>query len=218
MSMIFDRDFDLELEREELQARRDARACHTPAELVDAVEAARAVAYFEGRRAGHAEGLADAAEADHARRAAALDALGPQIEALVQANDNHRQILEAQILDFALTVCEQVFPELLRHRAHDRALAQVRRALSLGLGSVSLRICLSPEALELLQDDLNAAIVQNGLQGRVEIHANEALADGEARVEWDSGFLEYSFSSICDRILCALRDARSAAPIPLSER
>jgi len=218
MSMIFDRDFDLELEHEALQARRDARACHTPAELLEAVEAARAAAFFEGRRTGHAEGLADAADADHARRAAALDALGPQITALAQASDDHCQVLEAQILDFTLTVCEQVFPELLRHRAHDRALAQVRRALSLGLGSVSLRICVSPKALELLQDDLSAAIAENGLQGRVELQANDGLEDGEARVEWDSGFLEYSFSSICDRILRTLREARPAAPIPLSER
>ena len=218
MSMIFDRDFDLELEHEARQARRDARACHTPAELLDAVETARAAAFSDGRRAGHAEGLADAANADHARRVEALDALGPQIRKLAQASDDHCQVLEAQILDFTLTVCEQVFPELLRHRAHDRALAQVRRALSLGLGSVSLRICVSPEALELLHDDLSTAIAENGLQGRVELQANDGMKDGEARVEWDSGFLEYSFSSICDRILRTLREARPAAPIPLSER
>lgn len=217
MKMMFDRDFDLELEREDQQARRDARAWHTPEDLSDAVAAARDAAYLEGKCDGHAEALAQAACTDQARRAAALDALGPQIGALVEANDSHRAALESQVLEFAITVCEQVFPELLRRRAHDRALAQVRRALSVGLGSVSLRIHLSPDALELLGEDLNAAIAQNGLQGRVEMCPCDALGDGDARVEWDSGFLEYSFSSICDRILCALREARSAAPTPLSE-
>lgn len=218
MTVIFDRDFDLELAHEDRQARRAARARHTPEELSEAVEAARAAGFMEGKCAGHAEGLAEAAVADGARRAAALEALGQQLPAMVRENDRHRAALEAQVLDFAITVCEQVFPELLRRRAHDRALAQVRRALTVGLGSMSLRVSLSSDALQLLHDDLDAAITQNGLQGRVELRADPALADGDARVDWDNGFLEYSFSSICDRILFALREARSAAPIPLSER
>lgn len=217
MTVIFERDFDLELAREDRQARRAARARHTPEELFEAVEAARAEAFDEGKNAGHAEGLADAARADGARRAAALEVLGQQIPAMVAANNSHRAALETQVLDFALTVCEQVFPELLRRRAHDRALAQVRRALNVGLGSVSLQISLSSGALQLLQDDLDAEIARNGLQGRVVLRADPALNDGDARVDWDSGFLEYSFSSICDRILCTLREARSATPIPLSE-
>ncbi len=218
MTLIFDRDFDLELAREDQSARRLMRARHTDEEMFEAIAAARNAAFLEGRTAGHAEGLAEAAAAHSARRAEALQALGPTIGELVEANDRHRAALEAQVLDFAVTVCEQVFPELLRHRAHDRVLAKVRRALEIGLGSVSLRIFLSPEALHLLREDLNAAIIENGLEGRVEIRADPALCNGDARVDWDSGFLEYSFSSICDRILCALREARSAAPKPLSER
>ncbi len=218
MSLVFDRDFDLELAHEDRQARRDARARHTPEELSDAVTAARAEAFAEGRSAGHSEGLAEASGAQGARRAAALDALKPQISSLVQAADSHRAALEAQVLDFALSVCEQVFPELLRHRAHDRTLAQVRRALSIGLGSATLRVALSPDALRLLRDELNDAITEAGLQGRVEMRADPALVDGDARVDWESGLLEYSFAAICDRILGALREARSAAPTPLLER
>ncbi|MGY6695951.1 MAG: FliH/SctL family protein [Roseinatronobacter sp.] len=218
MTVIFDRDFDLELAREDQSARRLMRARHTDEDLSDAVAAARDAAFQEGRALGHAEGVAEAATAQNARRAEALQALGPTITELVQANECHRAALEAQVLDFAITVCEQVFPELLRHRAHDRVLAQVRRALEVGLGSVSLRIFLSPEAVHLLREDLNSVILQSGLEGRVELRADPALCNGDARVDWDSGFLEYSFSSICDRILCALHEARSAAPTPIAER
>jgi flagellar assembly protein FliH len=218
MSLVFNRDFDLELAIEDQQARRDALARHTPEELSEAVAVARAVAFAEGRCAGHSDGLAEAATADEARRVAALEALIPQMMAVMQAADTHRAVLEAQVLDFALSVCEQVFPELLRHRAHDRALAQVRRALSVGLGSASLQVTLSPAALKLLRDDLDSTIVDIGLQGRVEMRADPDLADGDVRVTWDSGFLEYSYAAICERILRVLREARSAAPTPYLER
>lgn len=218
MKLVFNRDFDLELAHEDRQARRDARACHTPEELAQAVEAARAAAFAEGRLAGHSDGLAEAAATDSARRAAALDALMPQIAALVEAADKHRAALEAQLLDFALSVCEQVFPELLRHRAHDRVLAQVRRALSVGLGSATLEVTLSPGALHLLRPDLEAAIHESGLQGRVDMRGDPDLIDGDVRVVWESGCLEYSFASISDRILRVLRDARSAVSTPLLER
>lgn len=218
MALMFERDFDAELAQEDRQARHAARARHTPEELNEAVEAARTAGFIEGKSIGRAQGLAEAETADGARRAVALEALGQQIPAMVQENDRHRAALETQMLDFALTVCEQVFPELLRRRAHDRALAQVRRALAVGLGSVSLQVSLSSDGLQLLKDDLDTAINQHGLEGRVKLRADPMLADGDARVDWDNGFLEYSFSSICDRILCALREARSATHPTLSER
>lgn len=217
MKLVFHRDFDLELAQEDRQARRDAGACHTPEEMSEAIESARAAAFAEGRLAGHGDGLAEAAAADSARRAAALDALMPQIAALIEAADTHRAALEAQLLDFALSVCEQVFPELLRHRAHDRVLAQVRRALSVGLGSATLQVTLSPGALHLLLPDLEAAIQESGLEGRVDMRGDPDLIDGDVRVFWDSGCLEYSFTSISDRILRVLRDARSVVSTPLLE-
>lgn len=212
MNHVFTRDFDLELARENQEARRIARACHTPEELQAAVSAAKAEGFADGLVAGHADGLAAAATADDAQKVAALKALQPQITTLVEEADAHRAALEAQLLDFAVSVCEQVFPELLRHRAHDRALAQVRRALAVGLGSPTLQISLSADALTLLRPDLDSAIHEIGLQGRVEMRADTNLAAGDVRVTWDSGFLEYSFTSICDRILQALRAARPTAP------
>jgi flagellar assembly protein FliH len=212
MSLVFNRDFDLELAHEDQQSRRDARARHTPEELTEAITAARAAAFAEGRTMGRFEGLAEAAAADEARRVAALAALMPQMTSLMLSADTHRAALEAQLLDFSLSVCEQVFPELLKHRAHDRALAQLRRALSIGLGSATLRIALSPEGLRLLREDLDTAITESGLLGRVELLSDPALADGDVCVRWDSGFLEYSYASICNRILRVLREARTATP------
>jgi hypothetical protein len=33
------------------------------------------------------------------------------------------------------------------------------------------------------------------------------MGQGDARVEWDNGFMQYSFNMICDRILKSLRAA-----------
>lgn len=218
MSLVFNRNFDLELAREDQQTNRIARMCHTPEDLAEAVAEARIAAYAEGQSAGYAEGLSAAATSHQARCAATLDTLTPQIVSLIDAADTHRATLEAQLLDFAISVCEQVFPELLRRRAHERALAQLRRALSVGLGSATLKVALSPTAVALLRADLDRAITENGLQGRVEVCADPELCDGDVRVNWDSGTLEYSFATLCDRILNLLRDARTTLPTPLLER
>jgi flagellar assembly protein FliH len=217
MSLIFNRDFDLELALEQQEARGETRPRHSAEDLAAAVAAARAEGLAEGWRSGHIAGLSDAAALDAARRAAALEVLVPQVQSLMAATESHRVALEAQLMDFALSICEHVFPELLTRRAHDRALAQIRRALSLGLGSTTLRVSLSADALDLLRDDLEATIAALGLEGRVELLADAGLGAGDVHVGWDDGVLEYSFSTICERILAVLRAARSAAPTPCLE-
>ena len=52
---------------------------------------------------------------------------------------------------------------------------------------------------------------------REDVPWNVTLADGDVRVTWDSGFLEYSYAAICERIIRVLREARSAAPTPYLE-
>ncbi len=219
MSFIFDRDFDQELAREQHHSQRDAR--YTEVDLADAiaaaVEIARAEAFAEGHAAGRAEALAEAEAGLEQRRAKAFETLTAELSELRAAGDSHRAALEAQVLDFAGSVGAQVFPELLRERAHRRALAQVRRGLSMGLGSVRLRVALSAEAADLLRHELEATIRDLGLTGRVDLVEDPGLQPGDARVDWDSGSLEYSFQAICDRLLGALRAAGTDRTTPQPE-
>ncbi|MGC9370117.1 MAG: hypothetical protein ACP5DX_11315 [Paracoccaceae bacterium] len=212
MSYIFDRDFDSELDRERQEAERLSRARYTTEDMEAALAQARAEAFRDGHGAGRAEGLAQARGDAEALRAEALGALGPQLERLIGAADRHRAALEVQVLDFTLSVCEQVFPEVLRGCSHDRALDRVKKTIELALGSSCLRIMLSERALPLLRPEIERAAQAVGLDARLEIAADPALAEGDVRMEWDNGFMEYSFADVCDRILTALKQARRGAP------
>jgi flagellar assembly protein FliH len=211
VSYVFDRDFDRELDHERQEAERRARACYTPEDLEAALADARAAAFAEGHAAGRAEGIAESRASSEALRAEALGALVPQLERLIGEGDRHRAALEAQVLDFTLSVCEQVFPEVLRSRSQDRALDRVKRTIGLALGSACLRIMLSERALPLLRPGIEQAARDIGLKARVELAADPALSEGEVRMEWDNGFMEYSFAGVCDRILSALRQARAGS-------
>ncbi|MWD28485.1 hypothetical protein E0K89_013455 [Aquicoccus sp. SCR17] len=216
MGYFFDRDFDREIELEQAEATRLAHARYTEEELREAVEIAR----LEGRAQGHAEGraeaLAEAEQADRHREADALEAVGPRIEALLQQAETHQQVLERQVVRFALSVFEKIIPELMDSRGTIRAENEVRAALAIALGSASVRVFLPSQVAAAHGLALEEAAQRLGHAGRVEVMGDIALAPGEARVEWDNGFMEYSYGVICNRILTALR-AASALPDAVPE-
>lgn len=207
---VFQRDFDLEIAEEAAQAEHDARARYTEEELAEAIARAREEGREEGRAEGHAAGLAEARGTLAAQQSAALAVLGPKLDMLLGEAAAHRAALEAQVLDFTVSVCEKVFPELLHERARARTLAQIRRCLQFALGSSSLRVVLSPGALDELGPRLSGMCAEAGVTARLEMSADPDLAAGDARVEWDNGFLDYSLAAVCERILDALRESRDA--------
>lgn len=212
---LFVRDFDHERDQEAQEARRLLRARHTDEELAAAVAQARAEGRAEGQALGESAGWAAAQDSFAARQAQALDELSPRLETILQDAAAHRQALEAQSLDFALSVCEQVFPEILRGYSHTRAADRVRRSLRMALGSSTLRIHLSPEALTVLAPRIRAAAANRPDSARMELIADPQLADGDVRAEWDNGFMEYSFAAICDQLLTALRRSQFHPTQPL---
>jgi flagellar assembly protein FliH len=115
------------------------------------------------------------------------------------------------MLDFALATCERIMPELLRTRSADRAAAEVRRCLSIAMGSPRIRIFLSRPVLDLHGKGIEEAILGRHAGTVVELAADPALAPGDARVEWDNGVMEYSFGRIAEQVLDALRRTR---PLP----
>ncbi|WP_197470829.1 hypothetical protein, partial [Sulfitobacter sp. HI0054] len=45
----------------------------------------------------------------------------------------------------------------------------------------------------------------------LDLRADPELPDGDARMEWDHGNLDYGFKKICDRLLAELRDTHARA-------
>lgn len=206
---VFLRDFDDEAQRRAAEAERARRATITPEELEQALAEARAAAFEEGRAAGHAAGRAEAMAEDTARRTEALLAVRGQMDDILGHAARHRRALEAQALDFAMSVCEKVFPEVIAERGRDRAASAVRRTLRLALGSARLRIRLSPADEAALRPALeqDARLALPGV--RAEILRDETLEAGAVRVEWDNGFMEQSFAATCRQILSALARSRA---------
>ncbi|WP_127900767.1 FliH/SctL family protein [Solirhodobacter olei] len=215
MTTLYHRDFDAEI-AEEARAAARARACKFTQEDVDeAVAAAEMRGHAAGRAAGHAEGLAEARGEIGARQAEALQAIAPQLDRMIEDRLAHHAALERQMVGFALTVAEKVFPEFVATRSATAAAEEVRRTLALALHSPRLRVQLSAATRDLIAPEIEA-MARNRLDaGAIEVAVDPALAEGEARVIWEDGFMEYSFEKICNGILDALRATagRPAAPI-----
>ena len=207
MSYVYNRDFDHEIELEQQEVERSARAFFTEEDLAAALEKGRAEGFVQGKAEGRAEAEAEALAADRRRWVELLGVLNGRVEEVIAAADDHIDTLEQQVVSFVLAVFEKIAPELLKGQAEQRSASEVRAAIGLALGSAQLRIFLPPDACEAMGAALEEAARDMGHDGRIEVLPEAGLATGDARVEWDNGFMEYSFSVICNRILTALRAA-----------
>ena len=207
MGYVFERDFDQEVELEAETEARLKRACYTPEDLAAAMELARSEGLQDGHEEGRREAFAEAEETDRRRQTEAIEMLAGKVAALVDGADAHAETLEQQMLSFVLAVFEKLAPELIQGRAFMRAEAEVRAAMAVALGTASLKISLPPDVFEVHGEMIEEAARSIGHDGRIEVYSDETLVQGDARVEWDNGFMEYSFNLICNRILTSLKAA-----------
>jgi len=207
MEHVYKRDFDLELEQEFQEAERLKRACYTPEDLAEAMAMARKDGFEKGRAEGRREAAAEALETNLHRQTEQFELVKAKIGELFDNADDHVATLEQQVLSFVLAVFDKLAPELVRYRAGARAEDEVRAALAVALGSSSVRVFLPPDVCDTIGERLEDAAEEIGHDRRIEIIADENMEEGDACVEWDNGFMEYSFKVICDRILTALRAA-----------
>jgi flagellar assembly protein FliH len=221
MNFVPARDFDDELDAERREDEHRRNAVYTVADMesacAEAREAGRATGRAEGDAAARAAVRATAAE----RTLAALEAVAPAVDTLIAEADRHRTTLQAQLIEFVLSVFDRVLPELVRSQAAKRVEAEVRRAATMALGSARLTLHLPPDAATTFAPDLKRRIREAGYEGRVEIAADPGLAPGDIRADWDNGFMDYSYAAICTQIIGALTAAlprRGPAPTEPAEQ
>lgn len=207
MSFVFERDFD---EEEAFEARKrihEKRAIYTPEDLEEAVQKASAAAYEDGRMAGRAEASVQHQESTASKTADTLVVLAPKLQEILTKSDQHRAALEAQVLDYVMTVARQLLPEILDKTAIIRTDAEVKKAIKMALGASSLRIYIPSELAGEMSASIEHQVQAAGFDGRVQIQADHRLRPGDARVDWDHGAMEFSLTELCDRTLKALQDA-----------
>ncbi len=209
MTYLFERNFDEEMT---LEAKTNVPGngmlaeSHTRAQ--NDLDLARSEAFEAGHRQGMLDGRA-AFEADQqSGQTNALDTIARHCETLCQDAATHRDALETDMVAFALSACEKVFPELILSRSSERAAAEIKRFLTLAMGSPKLRIRMSESTFEEHGSAIEAALSLQSSTTAIEISTDQELADGDARMEWQNGTMEYSFERLCNTVLSALRSVQ----------
>jgi len=211
MQFVFDRNFDGEVETRARLSEVRIGAVYTAEDYNEAVEAAEAQGYEDGRVAGRAEAAMAAADSDAERQLTALESLAPAMTALLEDADRHHRVLEAQMLDFVLSVFQQVAPQVIEAQARVQVEREVDNAIRMALGSAILRVYFAPSAHKEGEAQVQRTARLQGYGGRIEVKPDPDLAEGDVRVEWDHGVMRYSFDDICHRILDALKASKAAA-------
>jgi flagellar assembly protein FliH len=215
MALIFRRNFDDELDRE---TGTGACTCAhpSPEELEARIEAAKQDAYQTGLEAGHTKALEQFRQEANQDHIDTMQSIKDNLRNIFEKSDSHNDALEAQVLDFGLSICEQVFPYLLHNQSQERAVTQIKKTMRMALDSPYINITISETALPQVKLLIEEAAQELGLENQVKLLPDLKLTDGSTRIEWKNGFMEYNFEMVCERILTALKAAQAPNLNPLA--
>ncbi len=209
---LFLRDFDAEALAVDGAATPHASAAlpqaprgPTPEELGRLLIDTRENALAEGREEGALSARAEAEASQTARIAATLESVRDQLAQVLAQDAARRRALERDVVDMLVDIGEQIAPEFLAAYSTDLTRARIRDGLRLAGGSPYLNIRVSPGLEQAIAADL-AGLAQEG-EAQPRLRADPALHDGEARLDWESGGLDYSLDRACAAVLSALREA-----------
>ncbi len=216
MTLIFSRNFDEELDQELNGIKKECNCVYPSQSEIDSlVEEAKADAFRLGHDEGYSKGLEDGREeADLAQKAVLAD-IKIQLNKIFLETNRNTIALEAQVLDFTLSICESVFPYLQYSQSHERALQKIKDTMRLALGSPYINVSVSETALPKLTPFTDEISADLGLTEQIIIKADKRLRDGSAHIEWKNGFRDYNFDLVCDQILMALKNAQANSSNPL---
>lgn len=217
MTLIFRRNFDDELDRE---TGKDADGCTcshpTDEELEARIETVKEEAYQAGLKAGHDQALEQYRQEADQNHIDAVQSIKDHLRNIFERSDSHSDALEAQVLDFGLSICEQVFPYLLHSQSQERAVSQIKKTMRMALDSPYINIAVSETALPQLKPLIEQAAQDLGLKDQIKLLPDPKLIDGATHIEWKNGFMEYNFEMVCERILTALKAAQATNLNPIA--
>ena len=209
------RDFDAELDRQN-QFDANPVADETPQdvpvftfteeELGKLLADARSQGVEQGREEGFADGQREAKATIEAQSVAALEAIHGQMDSFLSQDAQRRNELQADLIDMVLEICERVVPDVVRSYSADRVQARLAETIQMGAEHAQLSLRLSPTTLKTLEKNL-VSLLPADQSDRLKIVADPALKNGEAQMNWQNGFMNYSLDRVCDELMDALRNA-----------
>ncbi len=198
--------FDEEVRAEKRRRETGADRTFTLDEHNAAIEAAVAKAREAAFEDGYAKGEEAANNSILDACSKSLLEISPALQGFLDKSVEHHQQLELEVLNFAASVCQRTFPEFIEARGWERAKAEISGVLKRALGRPKIRLIVSQDVKERMADDLEELAALAGHASHVEIVSREEFKNGEASVEWDNGFMHYSFDEVCGTILKAVNE------------
>jgi flagellar assembly protein FliH len=170
------------------------------------LEATRAAALAEG----HAAGRAEAEDAALVQTAAALDAIGARLAALISDQDAASAATERRAIAALRAIVAKTVPALAATDPLAEIEALVTKSLHEAIDEPRVVLRVADALYEPVQARLAAILAASGYAGRIVLMADDEIAGGDARVEWADGGAERDLDRQLGEIDAAL--ARHADP------
>jgi flagellar assembly protein FliH len=178
------------------------------------MEATRAAALAEG----HAAGLAEAAKSVASLAADSLASIAQGVAKLVTVQDATTFDTQRRAMTAMQSIFAKVFPALAAKDALGEVEAFATKCLHEVIDEPRVVLRVANEIYAPLRERIDTLAAGAGYAGRIVLIADDALAAGDARVEWADGGAERDLAGQCAQI-DALIDRRSdptATPNPVS--
>jgi len=210
MIEMFHKNFDAEAIAAEAHANGTRSVIYSQTEVTQMLAEAHESSFQAGHRQGMEQGLAEVdlgLQADLKRLFSVVEA---QIETLLQQASVHQTRVEEQAAAFAVLAAERILPQIQNQLASECATQSLRRTFALTKGIAALSVRLSPATHQhLLSEGFDLACTV-GPKQTVIVVEDAQMSDGDARVEWQDGWADYSLDETCAHILQTLQSARSS--------
>lgn len=178
----------------------------TEDELGKMLAEARQQGFDQGHQEGLTEGRREAQADLQAQAMAATQELRDQLAVFVSQDSQRRAELERDLIDMVLDICERAVPDLLKAYSTDQVQARLAEAIGKGARHAELEIQISPET-ETILAEIIPQITPPDQKIIPKVVADASLKNGEARMTWENGFMQYSLDRVCEELLLALRHA-----------
>jgi flagellar assembly protein FliH len=161
-----------------------------PIYSAEELEAARAAGRETGYRDGHAAGHAEATAAADAAQTQALERIADGLAQIGRGLDVETERRDGEALEAAVQLMQRLFPALTRRHGQGEIESVLANALERLRDEPRVVVRIADQHLDPLQERIEAIKARVGFEGRIVLFADEALAPGDARIEWADGGAE----------------------------
>ncbi|WP_425403972.1 hypothetical protein [Hwanghaeella sp.] len=175
------------------------------------LQAAQAAAWQEGHQAG----VADAQKQQEAQTLALLENLGAQISGMHVHQDLANERIAAELTAFSLEICRRILPDFVDSHGGEELRALLADCLEKITPASRILITVSPDAMGLLEPQIEALAARSGFDGRMKLVADPALGPTDLVATWDGGGMQRIEKDIWKAVEAVVeRTLANAPPAP----